>query len=94
MQQNKLGKDHLDCKKTLNDIGVVMMQMGKNFPASTALKGALHIQKETLEVDAPEVVETSIYIDVLMEKVNESEEEATKRKKQRKFVQVQRGLGV
>ena len=47
-----------------------------------------------MEVDAPELVETSIYIDALMEKVNESEEEATKREKQRKFVQVQRGLGL
>ena len=94
VQRNKLGKDHLDCGKTLNDIGVVLMQMGENFSASTALKEALHIRKETLEVDAPEVVETSIYIDALMEKVNESEEEATKREKQRKFVQVQRGLGL
>ena len=71
-QRNKLGEDHLDCGKTLNDIGVVLMQMGENFPEFTALKESLYILKETLEVDAPEVVETSICITVLMKKVNET----------------------
>ena len=70
MQRNKLGKDHLDCGKTLNDIGVILMQMGENFPAYTALKESLYIRKKTLVVDAPEVVETSIYIDALMEKLD------------------------
>ena len=70
VQRNKLGKDHLDCGKTLNDIGVVLMQMGENFPAYTALKESLYIRKKTLVVDAPEVVETSIYIDALMGKLD------------------------
>ena len=91
-QRNKLGEDHLDCGKTLNDIGVVLMQMEENFPAFNALKEALYIRKETLGVDAPEVVETSIYIAALMEKVNETEEEANKREKQREFLKIQRGL--
>ena len=46
------------------------MQIGDNSPSFTALKGALYIRKEALEVDAPEVVEMSIYIYILMEKVN------------------------
>ena len=94
VQRNELGEDHINCGKTLNDIGVVLIQMGENFPASSALKEALYIRKKTLEVDAPEVVETCINIDVLMEKVNQIEEEATNREKQRKFVQIQQSLGL
>ena len=90
-QRNKLGEDHLDCGKTLNDIGVVLMQMEENFSAFKALKEALYIRKGTLGVDAPEVVETSFYIVALMEKVNETKEEANKREKQREFLQIQRG---
>ena len=93
VQRNKLGKDHLDCGKTLNDIGVVLMQMGENFPALTALKEALYIRKKALEVDASEVVETSIYIDALMDKIHETEEEANKQRKKRESVQVQQSLG-
>ena len=93
-QRNKLGEDHLDCGKTLNDIGVVLMQMEENFSAFKALREALYIQKETLGVDAPEVVETSIYIAALMEKVNETKEEANKREKQREFLQIQRGPSI
>ena len=37
-QRNKLGEDHLDYGKTLNNIGVVLMQMGENFPVLTELK--------------------------------------------------------
>ena len=94
VQRDELGEDHLNCGKTLNDIGVVLIQMGENFPASSALKEALYIRKKTLEVDAPEVVETSINIDVLMEKVNQIEEEANNREKQRQFVQIQQSLGL
>ena len=54
------------------------MQTGQNFPAFTELKEGLYIQKEAFEVDALEVVDTSIYIDVIMEKVNEAEEESKK----------------
>ena len=63
----------------MNDIGVVLIQIGENFPASSALKEALYIRKKTLEVDAPEVLETSINIYVLMEKVNQIEKEANNR---------------
>ena len=52
----------------MNDIGIVLIQMGENFLVSSALKESLYILKKALEVDAPEVVETPIYIDVLMEK--------------------------
>ena len=59
----------------------------------TALKEALYIRKKALEVDASEVVETSIYIDALMDKVQETEEEVNKQRKQRESVQVQQSLG-
>ena len=91
VKRKKLGENHLDCGIILNDIGVVLMQMEENFPAFNALKEALYIRKETLGVDAPEVVETSFYIVALMEKVNETKEEANKREKQREFLQIQRG---
>ena len=42
--------------------------MGENFLVSSSLKEALYIRTKILKVDAPELVETSIYIDVLMEK--------------------------
>ena len=93
VKRKKLGENHLDCGIILNDIGVVLMQMGENLPALTALKEALYIRKKALEVDASEVVETSIYIDALMDKVQETEEEANKQRKQRESVQVQQSLG-
>ena len=71
--------------KTLNDIGIVLIQMGENFLVSSALKESLYILKNTLEVDAQEVLETSVNIDVLMEKVNQIDVEATNRERKKKM---------
>ena len=52
---------------------------------SSALKESLYILKNTLEVDAQEVLETSVNIDVLMEKVNQIDVEATNRERKKKM---------
>ena len=70
-QQNEIGEDQRDCRKTLNDIVIVLMQMRENLLTSSSLNELFHIRKEALEVDTPEVVETPIYIYVLMEIVNQ-----------------------
>ena len=66
--------------------------MGENFLVSSSLKEALYIRTKILKVDAPELVETSIYIDVLMEKSIKEEEEDNNRYKQKKLYKYNRAL--
>ena len=79
VQQNKLGKDHLDCGKTFERYWRCLDANGRELPSVHCIEGSIAYPKGTLEVDALELIETSIYIDALMEKVNETEEEAAKR---------------
>lgn len=60
-QREELGKNHIDCGNTLNEIGVCWMMLGERYPALTALEEALYIRKKKLG-DGPKKVADTIAI--------------------------------
>jgi tetratricopeptide (TPR) repeat protein len=58
-QREELGENHIDCGRTLNEIGLCWMMLGERYPAMTAFEEALYILQKTLGDGAEEVAEVT-----------------------------------
>jgi len=58
-QREELGKNHIDCARTLNEIGLCWMMLGERYPAMTAFEEALYILQKHLGDGAEEVAEVT-----------------------------------
>ena len=58
-QREELGKNHIDCGRTLNEIGLCWLMMGERYPAMTAFEEALFIFQHNLGDGAQEVAEVT-----------------------------------
>mmetsp|Transcript_33056 Transcript_33056/g.49816 ORF Transcript_33056/g.49816 Transcript_33056/m.49816 type:complete len:432 (+) Transcript_33056:92-1387(+) len=58
-QREELGKNHIDCARTLNEIGSCWMMLGERYPAMTAYEEALYILQKHLGDGAEEVAEVT-----------------------------------
>lgn len=58
-QRDELGKNHIDCATTLNEIGVCWMMLGERYPALTAFEEALFIRQKKHGDGAMEVAEVT-----------------------------------
>lgn len=58
-QREELGKNHIDCGRTLNEIGLCWMMLGERYPAMTAFEEALYIMQKRLGDGAEEVAEVT-----------------------------------
>ena len=72
-QREELGKNHIDCGRTLNEIGLCWLMMGERYPAMTAFEEALFIFQHNLGDGAQEVAEVTNNIWMLL---HEQREEA------------------
>ena len=58
-QREDLGKNHIDCGRTLNEIGLCWMMLGERYPAMSAFEEALYIMQKNLGDGAEEVAEVT-----------------------------------
>ena len=58
-QREELGKNHINCGRTLNEIGLCWMMLGERYPAMTAFEEALYILQKRLGDGAEEVAEVT-----------------------------------
>lgn len=58
-QRKYYGEDHIVTSKTLNALGLALMNIGEHFGALTALEEALHIRQEKLGAGSEEAAETT-----------------------------------
>lgn len=72
-QREELGKNHIDCGRTLNEIGLCWLMLGERYPALTAFEEALYILQHNLGDGAEEVAEVTNNIWMLL---HEQREEA------------------
>lgn len=72
-QREELGKNHIDCGRTLNEIGLCWLMLGERYPAMTAFEEALYILQHNLGDGAEEVAEVTNNIWMLL---HEQREEA------------------
>lgn len=72
-QREELGKNHIDCGRTLNEIGLCWLMMGERYPAMTAFEEALFIFQHNLGDGAQEVAEVTNNIWMLLHEQREEE---------------------
>ena len=58
-QREELGKNHIDCGRTLNEIGLCWLMLGERYPAMAAFEEALYILQKRLGDGAEEVAEVT-----------------------------------
>mmetsp|Transcript_19784 Transcript_19784/g.30874 ORF Transcript_19784/g.30874 Transcript_19784/m.30874 type:complete len:400 (-) Transcript_19784:364-1563(-) len=58
-QREELGENHIDCGRTLNEIGLCWFMLGERYPAMTAFEESLYILQKILGDGAEEVAEVT-----------------------------------
>lgn len=58
-QREELGENHIDCGRTLKEIGICWFMLGEWYPAMTAFEESLYILQEILGDGAEEVAEVT-----------------------------------
>lgn len=58
-QREELGEDHIDCGRTLKEIGTCWFMLGESYPAMTAFEESLYILQKILGDGAEEVAEVT-----------------------------------
>eukprot|EP00567_Pseudictyota_dubia_P014054 CAMPEP_0197436322 /NCGR_PEP_ID=MMETSP1175-20131217/3784_1 /TAXON_ID=1003142 /ORGANISM="Triceratium dubium, Strain CCMP147" /LENGTH=169 /DNA_ID=CAMNT_0042965577 /DNA_START=304 /DNA_END=810 /DNA_ORIENTATION=- len=76
LQRHVLGKNHIDCAQTLNDIGVALTHLGESYGAMTSLQEALWIRQVVLGDGHPCVVQTTCDLWKLLDQEREREQGA------------------
>uniref|UniRef100_A0A7R9WB83 Kinesin light chain n=1 Tax=Pseudictyota dubia TaxID=2749911 RepID=A0A7R9WB83_9STRA len=73
LQRHALGENHVDCARTLNDVGVALTHLGESYSAMVSLEEALWIRQKALGDGHPDVAETTCNLWSLLEQQRESE---------------------